>query len=531
MIVSFKQIKLTLFFVLLSNLSFTQPPIFVQPVAHYPMEVEGEKIFRFYDVSGKGNHGTVINESNKPLDSVFRKAFFPNNVACIQKYSKYNAVVSIPNVFKNSHLKEDGFSLSFWLYININNEEGNGAFQSGNVVSTSAFSIQLLRDELNAVHFSLYYPVAFSPGFEFIRDNTGYTQSGWYFVCISFGGTNNRNIVDFVTYYYSGTYNPESNALHGTTYENLNSLSIPDNTKDNSGTLLDQNFQGKIWDIRFFDTYLYDIAINNIRNDGWYSSRTDGAYALSNRYYAVENALSFYPCTINSGYQLKDVYSERNSIDVSGISFVKDRFQNASSAIQLTGNGFALLPNFYMQFKASPGFDVRIGYTISFWTYIDQFIYPPDNESIPFTDQDILYQFYFISHPAGMLGGMGLKRDKAIINRFTNLNPLRYWNMWLWEPVSFKNQKGWYHVILSQRANGLLAIIYKPDGTQGCRLNYFNSQDFAKQDLVKFGFGLSPQLKSPGSQSCKYLDDIRIFNWPFSQKDASILHAYEKINP
>lgn len=199
----------------------------------------------------------------------------------------------------------------------------------------------------------------------------------------------------------------------------------------------------------------------------------------------------------------------------------------------MTEYGNVSLPAFYesaVQFM-TPGFDVRRGFTISFWTYIDRFLYPPDDQSLPYFHTDTALHFFHIaSH--GYEGGLEMIRDRLVLNRFINLNPIRDWKMWLWDPISFENQKGWYQVIFTQKENAIRVLMYKPNGERVATMNYFNSQDYSKLPPARFGFGIDKYDEvGPLSSACRYLDDVRVYSWPFSEEEADELHHYDLIKP
>jgi|GEM_PF-6746462 len=507
----------------------------VRAIAQYPLGVEGLNIVRPYDVSGNSHHGTLLNNTKKPTSSIFRRGWFANQEPCIEKLTTDDATISIPDLYKGQDVNEKGFAVSFWIWVDLTPEPKSGIPQSANIVNMPLFTIRLERPTPSGNSLALYYyskkgnrlaPVR-------IAMDVSFAQQGWYYVAVVYhkGHLVSSRAVTF--YYYHADekkYNPDIKDLQSK--EIFEPATPVDPGKDEAGYLLRSPFQGKIWNVQFFDREINPTAVNNNRNDAWYSSKKDGSYEGSHRYYAVANALSFYPCKKEANGKIIDVLGSRDAIAQSGLSFVADRFNNAGAALSFEEKGYVSLPPFYQAYQKSPAFDVREGYSISFWTYIDKYLYPPDDASIPYTDKDPACQFFYISKPGGLLGGMASRGDRAVINRYVALNPTQYWNLWLWDPVSFENEKGWYHVVLTQKSNAVRVVLFRPNGDAACRMNYFNSQDLSVEKMVEFGLGFPLHGRdNPTIRACSFLDDVRVFNWPFSQEEAAVLHAYEILHP
>lgn len=517
--------------------AMAQPPDPLKALAQYPLGVEGQSIIRPYDVSGHSHHGTVVNNTKKSISAIFRRGWFANQIPCIEKLTTDDAHISIPNIYKNTDFSHNGFSVSFWIWIDQSQPPAMGFPQSAEIVSMPYFNIRLERHSAQSSQVALYYYYSVNGGLNCARvaPDISFSNQGWYYISVAYN-LPYRVSTPTVNFFYSYTdtlhYDPNLAALAQTAVNGPGPIENPHVSPDTTGSMLRAPFQGKVWNVQFFDHALSHEEANMERNDAWYASKKDGGYDGGNRYYAVGNALSFYPCEGNREKDFIDVYSGRNGLEYDGVHFVADRFNTPKAALQFDNKGYVSLPPFYEAYKTSPAFDVREGYTISFWTYIDEYLYPPDDASVPYTDEDTICQFFYISKPTGLLGGMASKRDRAVINRYVALNPTQYWNLWLWDPVSFEDARGWYQVILTQKSNAVRVVLFKPDGEMTCRMNYFNSQDFTVEKAVEFGLGWAPHATNIAkSRATHYLDDIRIFNWPFSQEEAAMLHAYETHKP
>lgn len=521
---------------------FCQTPM----VGKYPLETEGEKIIRLYDVSGNGRHGSLTNNSKSQISSIYNRAEIFRNVSCIRKITKDDATISIPNVYGESDAGKTGFTITFFIYLDTAGRREPNGFVPVSIVQFPDLTIlqQYKADDRKTYcQFTTIYNTkkATGPQCEIVNFEDFEFSTGWYYIAIQYspyasakkGVSEGHHLLNLYTYYLDGQYNPNANAMAVHTAYGYDAL-VKSQSKD-GGVLLDSKFVGRIWNITFYDQFYLLGDVNADRNNSYFMAISDSSYANKGAFYVVKSATSYYPCTNKNlnPLTIDDPVGNRNSLSTRGVSFVDDRFGRKQSAILMDNSGNVDLPPFYDSKSSfrTPGFDARKGYTISFWTYIDRFLYPPDDLSKPFLSTDTILNFFHLSCQ-DYEGGLSIIGDRLVINRFMDINPPRFWKMWLWDPVSFQDKKGWYHVIFSQKENAMRVVMYKPGGELAATMNYFNSQDYKKVKGMQFGFGLAKhQTLSTNSVAYRYLDDVRIFSWPFSDEETAALHRYEAKNP
>lgn len=517
-------------------------------VAKYPLQMEGEKILRLYDVSGNGLHGRLVNKSRTQIADIFRRAEIFPKASCIQKIAPEDAAITIPDVYSNKDITKTGFTVSFWLYLDFSSDQPDlKTYDPVSIVSLPDISIVRQYTKVGTsvkCQFILIYSNDTYSSPDIVTLQTPVTKSGWHFFAVGYdpyyhpqrGKTETLHNIDMYSYYLDTTLYYDSSPLAMKFSQSLGFGNLIKRGTKKEGTLLDTKFLGKAWNITFYDYKLGLESINDDRNNSYYLAKEGMDHPGRENFYIIKSATSFYPCNeVINPYetQIWDVVGLRNSISTRGVDFTDDRFGNKKSALLMTDYGNVTLPAFYesaSQFK-TPEFDVRRGFTISFWTYIDRFLYPPDDQSVPYFTTDTAFHFFHIASK-GYEGGFERIRDRLVLNRFINLNPTRDWKMWLWDPISFGNQKGWYHVIFTQKENAIKVLMYKPNGERVATMNYFNSQDYSKLTSARFGFGIDKHDEiGPLSSACRYLDDVRVYSWPFSEEEADELHNYDLIKP
>lgn len=531
-----ESIKLQLekpFILLFLCLVFMVRPVFGQDLgllAKYPLDTEGDKIMRLYDVSGNGNHGKLVNLSNNKLENIYKGASFPAGGQMLNKLTTDNSYISIPDIYKGKNLSQNGFAVTFWLYV-----EDVDIPMTTNLISLPQFSVIKTREDPKSYsHLVLQYlgegQNAYIPIPDQLEGNT------WYFVYLGYGGQNKGDVVEYGLYRYDGaSYISTADAINFHTLQDKYPLSSK--LIAQSPAILDSRFQGALGGVTFYDRLLQGReTINYDRNSTWFIADGTPENIIPEYNYPVSNPQSYYGCAKNpdpNTVNITDPIGKRNATSGFGANYITDRFGNGHAALGLSESGYIKLPNFFEDCQGckTQAIDPVKGYSISFWTYIDQPLFPPDDTVFPYTDQDDTFQFLFVNGKEGNRGGIALRRDRLIVDRYVEGNPIRPWQMWLWDPVSFQNVKGWNHVIFCQKENATQVYIYKANGELGATLNYFNSQPFSASDGLTFGFG-KPENSSGTSvtKACKTIDDVRVFSWPLSEKEVNILHKHDSQN-
>lgn len=182
-----------------------------------------------------------------------------------------------------------------------------------------------------------------------------------------------------------------------------------------------------------------------------------------------------------------------------------NRFLYRTGAVGLSDNAYIELERSYLEF-----YDPKKGFTISFWIY---------------TNGDDGQIFYAKDKDGNNLFGMSIQDRQLSVDRYIDSGKgQRPWKLWFWNPISFWNtgeRAYWYQVILVCKGNthdyedkGSFMSVYigRPDGTQGCRHNYFLPQDLSK--AIKWGFG------NPVGKTVTAMSDFKVYDGAFSELDA-----------
>ena len=191
-------------------------------------------------------------------------------------------------------------------------------------------------------------------------------------------------------------------------------------------------------------------------------------------------------------------------------------------------NSFIDLQNFVPNRSTAPK-----GFSISFWTKVDQVLGSPtgSNSALPYLDSDQRDQIFYartgLNTSDKTLFGMRRIRDRFVLNRYVSLesgtkNELEFW---LWDPTSLKTDTGgtdWHFITIVYRWAGDLGEINEdypsnmtqvyvgtPDGEIHCRANYFAPQDLST--VREWGLG------NPHGQAIEYIDDFMVFSSPLSK--------------
>lgn len=196
-----------------------------------------------------------------------------------------------------------------------------------------------------------------------------------------------------------------------------------------------------------------------------------------------------------------------------------DRFGDSKGALELTSGSYVSTPGFF------EGSTYRNGFTISFWTYIDQ-DYPKLTGAYPWTPEDAIYRGFFADRDNETLFGFYHRGDRAVIDRFVaNFKTANYknWGVWYWDPLNFTNRKGWYQIFVVCKKNMTLLYSFYPNTQMEYALFYMGFQNL---DLAtSWGIG----SKAPGTYSMRYLDDFKVYDQVLTKDQIEELHAQEAL--
>lgn len=174
--------------------------------------------------------------------------------------------------------------------------------------------------------------------------------------------------------------------------------------------------------------------------------------------------------------------------------------------------------------------DMSLGYTISFWIYfpnnlVGNQLTKPTDTPFPYTTSDLTHQIFFGAMPDKSLPiGISRIRDRVVLNRMSSLTlPPKPWNLWLWDPVSFKRDT-WYQLFYVIRFNRTNVYMYDMAGNKSCELNYFHAPDIS--GVTKWGFGSHDDATSTNFR----LDDIKIYGKALTEEQTAQINAEDNIN-
>lgn len=144
---------------------------------------------------------------------------------------------------------------------------------------------------------------------------------------------------------------------------------------------------------------------------------------------------------------------------------------------------------------------------------------------MPFDSTSLRTKFFYGRKDNMDLFGMQQVADRMGIFRFNDITSSRYpWYLWLYDPLSFRNTTGWYHIVWVQYQNWMRMYVYKPDGTMVCNSYYIEIPEEMK-NLTDWGLG--NDAGSGASQSL-ILDDFKVYNWPLSPDEVRALDSLER---
>ncbi|MCD8166530.1 MAG: RICIN domain-containing protein [Bacteroides sp.] len=221
---------------------------------------------------------------------------------------------------------------------------------------------------------------------------------------------------------------------------------------------------------------------------------------------------------LNGGNLNGSVSNKNGTLGKGTVSAYTDRFGNANGATQLN-NARIETPSFFNM----PS-EYQNGFSISFWTYLDEHISKLTGGNEPWLPSDIPYQAFYTyggsaTSPVPLLG-LERRRDRMLLNWVSTIdNQRKPWDIWLWDPVNFTNQQGWYHIIAVYELRRTTVYIYKPDGEEAAAAHYFTIPNLS--DAREWGLG------GHDHSPLKVMSDFKVFNRALSNEQVRQLHANE----
>ena len=485
--------------------------------------------FDYYDISGNGRHGTLKgytydNENDFYVDQLepFRGAIFPNilndsepyylsETTCTHKTKREKDIyLKLPSTLGISG--SNSLTISFWIYWD------DGELYAGN--TDRILTLPNLIIERQQGNLVIYTGSSTSHNYSVYSSG----NAGWYNVVVTYDH-NNKNltvskyILEHPHYFFdnnsSGNFTTVGSKTISTALSDFNSTS----------KIFDQNFDGYLWNVRFFDKLLTNTEMNAwlIEDMHWVENDINDNHPIASKSYHLYNFEG------ESSVFLHDKGVGANNGTGSGtINRVSDRFSRQNSAVSFSGSGSNISLNRFLK-----NYDFKNGFTISFWTKISD-----DYSTVPFTKEpfsasDIKGVYYANDNSNNTI--FGLQRIKELIgmNRYSPLSN-KDWIFWPYNPADFSAQTtGWFHVIVSYKANYHEIFIGKPSidpMKKKCFIpwiNYFGIHDQTRLISETLSWGLGSKVGHP----IDILDDVRIYNWAMDYKDAYDLHVYESKSP
>lgn len=237
-----------------------------------------------------------------------------------------------------------------------------------------------------------------------------------------------------------------------------------------------------------------------------------GLVAFANNSIAqLPDPIRNYPLDNMSG---KETVNRRDGAVHGTVENYPDRFGDARGAMLFTDGAYISTPNFFESSMYQNGF------TISFWTYIDENISKITGVK-PWTDADPVYQAFYARENDQTLLGLYRKHDRVVIDRYTidGFARNKNWGIWLWDPINFTNRTGWYHITLSYHKNQMTTYMLFPDGKIEYSLHYLGLQSLST--ATEWGIG------NNRGKSLKIIDDLKVFNMPLDKEQVRTLYGQD----
>lgn len=153
----------------------------------------------------------------------------------------------------------------------------------------------------------------------------------------------------------------------------------------------------------------------------------------------------------------------------------KDRYGNATGAVQFSDNAYISIPSLLSDFNYK-----QTGFTISFWVYIAESLEKQHGKT-PWKDTDPIVRAFYAKKGQTPVLGFYRRGDRAVVDRYlTDINnQTKNWSVWLWDPVNFTQRTGWYQIIIAYENHRTFFYTFYPTGQIEYGLNYFGIQDIA----------------------------------------------------
>lgn len=479
------------------------------PVAHYPLRVDRYRnyvVVQPWDVSGHARHGNTFDiGANKLMDASFTRINFPNTdisqtgytYPCLKKSTTADAHVNIPNL---EAVFGETYTIAFWFYY-----DGQR--------TTPSTVVMLPKIKIQVSPSGVLLGSNAGPSYYMLLDKADIDMSaaGWYFIMIR-----SNKVVDCYPY---GAHYSYSDTLK---LYNASHMGYDPNTAQLLGT----DFVGGVHDIRFYDEVLDE-------NDFWNIFQEDEAVAsgdFTTESYIDQCVYAHYPLSSADFKKNVSLFPNRDGTSVSGVSGASDRFGNADSAASFpTANAHIAMPPFwgsyfddYHVYKN----DTPKGFTISYWMNITSNMSTPvGGIEMPFDASDHRTKLFYGRENGQDLLGMQQILDRIGVFRYNDITQNRYpWYLWLYDPLSFRNDPGWYHIVWVQYQDWMRMYVYKPDGEMVCN-SYYLEIPQAISTLTDWGLGNN----AGGSTSQSLiLDDFKIYNWPLNPYEVNGLDELER---
>jgi hypothetical protein len=478
------------------------------PVASYPLYMDKYRqynVIQPWDISGNARHGNTYDPATQTFyDAKFERDSFPNNtgIPCVNKPGADAVYITIPNPYPQ-YTSSSSYTICFWVYW-----RSDMAFTDQTVIKTPDLEIRLNNSKI-------YLGINGSHSLQQYSSTTIFNGEGWYFIVVA------SSHLSYTRKYQGTAYTSElEDENAGAPYS------------QNFSQILDASFRGKIALVKF-----YDDALTTSQLDALYQEDLNWALHTytANDVYVKKNMYAYYPLD-GGGFNefKKDAvtrFGNRDALSASGVTPAPDRFGNSNHALSFPQlNAYMQLPPFfgdYLNDYVAYNNNKQKGFTISYWMYISPAQSSPSGGiGLPFTDSDPRQKIFYGAGGGNNLFGMQKIVDRLGIFRYNDIvaNSRYPWYLWLYDPLSFRAQEGWFQVIWVQYADWLRMYLFKPDGSCACQSIYLGIQDLSAANITEWGLGYRG---GPSTSQDLRLDDFRIYNWPLRTEEVCALRSSE----
>ena len=197
---------------------------------------------------------------------------------------------------------------------------------------------------------------------------------------------------------------------------------------------------------------------------------------------------------------------------------VQDQYGNSDGAMKFSDNAYISIPSPLSDFDYK-----TTGYTVSFWTYIDENLYKQYGKT-PWKDTDPEVRSFYAKNDTDnvILTGFHRRADRMVLDRYTRNtdNHFKNWGIWLWDPVNFTQRIGWYHIVISYEPSRTFVWVFYPNGQTESSAYYFGIQDYSV--ATHWGIGNS-------SGKSLILDTFSVYQGAANEAEARDIHAQEML--